>query len=183
MQTEVPICRTRAFSLLAPAVSIYRMAPITSPQTDGVFNMDLGGVSTVHAAISDRKASINYEDQRYREFARFFERLDDLRELRSNWDSYGAEAPNVKADFWTREVLRALLHENLVPTQVSPSVENGIGISFSRHGKYADIECFNNGDILAVTSNGSGDPNVWHVGPNDEDIRHAIEYIRRFLEA
>jgi len=72
----------------------------------------------------------------------FSKKLRDLSTLPSNWDSYGAEPPNKVALFWAFEILDVLSRKGFSPTTVTPSVENGIGISFIYHNKYADIECF-----------------------------------------
>ena len=107
--------------------------------------------------------------------------LEKLRELPKNWDSYGAAPPNFTALYWSKTVFELLLRINFPPTKVTPSVENGVAISFIQAEKYADIECFNTGEILAVTSDRQGNPDVWKVEDNVEAIESALERIRVFI--
>lgn len=107
--------------------------------------------------------------------------LDELSKLPINWDSYGAEPPNSTALYWARIALNILDEMSFRPNHITPSVENGIGISFISDNKYADIECFNTGEILAVTSDRKEKPNVWKVVNNQDDIKSALENIRVFI--
>jgi hypothetical protein len=78
-------------------------------------------------------------------------------------------------------VLELLLEINFTPNKITASVENGVGISFIQGEKYADIECFNTGEILAVTSDKQGNPNVWQVDDNLDSIKSALEKIYVFI--
>lgn len=110
-------------------------------------------------------------------------KLQELENLPANWDSYGANPPNSIALFWGRESLTVLFEMNFPPTQITPSVEEGVGICFIRGKKYADIECFNTGEILAVTSDGQGNPNVWEVNPSREELKNSLQRIRVYLQS
>jgi hypothetical protein len=104
--------------------------------------------------------------------------------LQRGWDSYNAEPPSETAISNARRILHLLWSGGAtVPVRISPSVEGGVGIIFSGPGeKYADIECFNDGEILAITSEGSMEPSVWTVGGEAGSLRVTIEKIRSFLE-
>ena len=117
------------------------------------------------------------------QFSEYNEKLMQLAQLSKNWDSYGAEPPNKIALNWAKETLIILSELELFPIQIGPSVENGVGISFMFGKKYADIECFNEGDILAVTSDRQGNPDVWEVEASTLGIKSAIEKIRVFLQS
>ncbi len=108
-------------------------------------------------------------------------KVTELRWLSQNWDSHNAEPPNAIAINHARLILGALVQINFPPSHVTPSVENGVGISFISASKYADIECFNTGEILAVTSTGQGKPTVWEVGSNSAALRSAVRKIRDFI--
>lgn len=116
-------------------------------------------------------------------FLKNIRKLKELENLATNWDSYGANPPNSIALFWARESLTVLSEMNFPPTQITPSVEEGVGICFIRGKKYADIECFNSGEILAVTSDGQGNPSVWEVNPSREEIKISLERIRVYLQS
>ncbi|MCL1468907.1 hypothetical protein [Argonema galeatum] len=116
-------------------------------------------------------------------FLKSIRKLQKLENLPANWDSYGANPPNSIALLWGRKSLTVLFEMNFPPTQITPSVEEGIGICFIRGKKYADIECFNTGEILAVTSDGQGNPNVWEVNPSREELKNSLERIRVYLQS
>ncbi len=109
--------------------------------------------------------------------------LAEFATLPHGWDGDGAEPPNRVVQEWSRVILEILLELNFPPTRVSPSVENGIGISFIKGEKYADMECFNTGEILAVTSYGQDYPPVWEVDCDREALKSALERIQQFLHS
>ena len=83
-----------------------------------------------------------------------------------------------------RRVLGVLWSAGLASSirAVSPSADGGVGIVFAGSDqKYADIECFNDGEILAITSEGTAEPSVWPLNGEAETLRHAIETISTFL--
>ena len=119
----------------------------------------------------------------HREQGAQLERLDSFRALPRGWDSYEAEPPNEVALANARRLLRvAWEYEGGAKLRLSPSVEGGVGVIFGADAKkYADIECFNDGEILAITSAGTPEPSVWTVDASPEGFRAAIERISSFL--
>lgn len=109
--------------------------------------------------------------------------LDSFRLLQRGWDSYDAEPPNEAAIANARRILQCLWSKpTTAPFRLVPSVEGGVGIVFSGAGKkYADMECFNDGEILAITSEGS-EPTVWTIGEEAGSVRKAIDAILAFLK-
>ncbi len=67
----------------------------------------------------------------------------------------------------------------LEPYFIDPSSDEGICISFRRQNRYADIECFNNGEILAATKVDGEDPTIWELSP--ENIEETIAKINLFI--
>jgi len=79
--------------------------------------------------------------------------LDHLRTLPDDWDGYGAETPSEEAISLARMVLDAI-HETesaIEPTRVVASAEGGVVVCFARGDRYADIECFNSGEMAFGT--------------------------------
>ena len=109
--------------------------------------------------------------------------LDALRKLRVNWDSYGAEPPNAAAVSALRRILLQVSRVGLEPAKIAPSAEGGAAVCFVREGKYADVECFNNGDVLAVTSGDGRDPEVWEVGAVTDAIEQTLKKICAYISA
>ena len=116
-------------------------------------------------------------------FAEAQDGLDSLRDIPEGWDSHGAEAPNDAAIANTRRVLDSLQRLGFRPDRIAPSAEGGIMLSFYVGKRYGDIELFNTGEILAVTSDGGGSPHVWEVAEDETAITDALETIRDHIRA
>ncbi|SRR6266567_4289478 len=110
----------------------------------------------------------------------FAEIVDEMTDLDADWNGYGSEPPNEFA----REVAKQILLDAttvVVPSRVTASAQGGVGICFNLKDKYADIEVFNSGEILATTSDGKTVPAVWEVKPSDS--KGALERIVGFLNS
>ena len=103
-------------------------------------------------------------------------RLETFRGLAPGWDSYDASPPNETALRNGRIVL-GFVHEQeeSPPVHVAPSAEGGVLLVFSAGGpKYADIECYNDGEILAILSEPSGEPTIWRLTLEEEQLRRFL---------
>lgn len=111
-------------------------------------------------------------------------RLDAFRGLAPGWDSYDAPPPNETALRNGRTVLRFVHEQEEVPSvHVAPSAEGGVLLVFSAAGpKYADIECYNDGEILAILSEPSSEPTIWRLTLEEEHLQTALERIAAFLD-
>ncbi len=115
--------------------------------------------------------------------------LNQLRELTVGWDSYDAEPPSELALHTTNLILDKLQAAGLSPHSVIPTVEGGVGIVFINGTEYADIECFNDGEILAGIPN-NGKDFVWEVAipklhetiQKIRNLDETIEKIRNFVD-
>ncbi|MGI8638884.1 MAG: hypothetical protein ACR2MG_02905 [Pyrinomonadaceae bacterium] len=112
-------------------------------------------------------------------FESFYKKLRGFSKLNKGWDSYDAEPPDLLAIAKTREILKKLEELNFVPTDVCPSVEGGASIYFVKGNKYADVECFNSGEILGGVANREDEPTVLEIDLNT--IGGFIERIQQFL--
>src|SRR5579872_6148007 len=80
------------------------------------------------------------------------------------------------------ELICRLNAERILPSAIVPSPEGGVGICFSRNGKYADLECFNTGTLLGAVSDRQGDRDVFTVKiPDEIEVSCAITRIGKFL--
>lgn len=114
-------------------------------------------------------------------FLKFLLRIENLKNLGYDWNSYGANAPNQKARFWAKEVLHELLQLNFTPSTVTASSDEGVAIFFRSKGKRASIECMNSGEILGVLSKGLDAPEVWAI--SQDRLKHAVKKIQTFFSA
>ena len=110
-------------------------------------------------------------------------RLWETNLLASDWDTYGADAPNKNARELASLILALLQAEALAPTRLLPSVEGGIAVSFVGKTVRAEIEIYNTGEIAAATYSGYEEPEVWEFNNIDDSIRSAIETIRERLRS
>lgn len=108
--------------------------------------------------------------------------LNQLSKLEDDWDSYGAEAPNQWTINCAREVLKNLASEDLKPSSIDASVEGGVCLSFQSKSHYGDIECFNSGEVFAVTSKNGEDTEVWEIPYPLFQIVPVINHIQSFLQ-
>ena len=110
-------------------------------------------------------------------------RLRQLASLRTNWDTYDAEPPSQRAITTAEQIAKAFIGFGLIPDAVTPSAEGGVAICFVRNQKYADVECFNSGDILGVRYSSSEDPRAWAILPNAAATDATIQTISQYLSA
>ncbi len=106
-----------------------------------------------------------------------------LESLRSNWDSYGAPAPNEAAMGNAVRILEHMTPFDLSTAKIIPSAEGGIGFCFVVGDRYADIEASNDGDILGVRYVGKHTPALIPVDGTGESIEKALAQIRGHLSA
>jgi|SRR5271154_1278912 len=108
-------------------------------------------------------------------------KINEMRKLSHNWDTYGAEPPNEEARNAARELLVCMEGRKFLPTDAVASAEGGVALSFTAGNRYADIECLNSGEILAVTVNERGEPIVWEVQKNTSGFMQTIEHIHAHI--
>ena len=109
------------------------------------------------------------------------DRRSALENLKDDWNSYGAPAPNEAALSSARAILESARDRALLPDEIVPSVESGVLIYFTATERHADIESFNDGTLLAMTSHPPADPYIWPVRNESKDIQEALEEIRAFM--
>lgn len=113
------------------------------------------------------------------------EALDRLSTFPDGWDGDGTEAPNPTALAHARRALAVCVSLSLRPDRIAPAAEGGVMLSFYVGKRYGDLELFNTGEILAVTSpgpDGTG-PQVWEVTDDETAIRSALETLRVHVAA
>lgn len=111
------------------------------------------------------------------------EKIDGMRSLTSNWDTYGAEPPTEASLAKAKTVMETLYQMNFRPSRIAASAEGGVAISFFDQKRYSDIEILNTEDVLAATSMGDGNPRVWEVSAEDRGFVKTMEAIREFIRA
>lgn len=111
-----------------------------------------------------------------------FTELEILSKLDDNWDSYNAPKPNQLSINNVEHLLSSFIEENYPPHSILPSVEGGISLIFKNNELYVEIECDNDGDIIACYSNRKDEPLIWDIETGEENILQTIQKIRSLLE-
>ena len=130
-----------------------------------------------------RKTTLTHEEEQLESAPTWlFENLQilsKLQELSTDWESSGAERPNQVAIKLARIVIMTLANIDFAPDYVDPSTDEGVCISFRGGGRYADIECFNTGEILAGTQTEDGTTDIWEL--SDQEIHETISRLKIFI--
>jgi hypothetical protein len=104
--------------------------------------------------------------------------IRSLRNLRSNWDSYGAPVPNQVAIENALRILSLMWSLGLPLTSIVPSAEGGVGFCFKSGNKYADIESLNEGEIIGVRYVGMEAPILIEANNTNESLTAALVQIK-----
>jgi len=106
--------------------------------------------------------------------------LIKLRRMEDNWNGLGSPAPNDTAIEAAKRVVNLLsIIPDFQPDELTPSGSGGVALVFSG-AHYADIECFNNGEIVAGLDI-DGDHDIWDVEVTDAGILETAKRIRDTL--
>ena len=109
-------------------------------------------------------------------------KLEHLRSLESDWDSYGSEPPSREALATAGELLGMLIEEDLEPTRVVPSVEGGVVFDFIYAKRYAAIEILNTGEVTEVYMDESRNASASPLSDEHDELLQAIQKIQSFLK-
>jgi hypothetical protein len=121
----------------------------------------------------------------YKQLFRSSLMLDFCQSFRALEASEAAEFLPPNADSIDRawELFCRLNIRHLIPTRILPSPEGGVALCFSRHGRYADFECFNSGSTMVAMSDRRGKVDVFEIDPSREkDVDDVIFRIGQFLD-
>lgn len=109
------------------------------------------------------------------------QQLRSMRNLRENWDGLGVAAPNAMALRVAQDVRLALHEVAATPTEIGPSVEEGITFSFVSGDRYAFLEIYNDGDIAVGYFKGDNEPETYEYNDSFEQIRQASVKVVEFI--
>ncbi|HVA48042.1 MAG TPA: hypothetical protein VNH11_16855 [Pirellulales bacterium] len=107
--------------------------------------------------------------------------LRPLTRLAPDWDDDGSDPPNDVALRAAAKVLECLSTDDVPKPDVSPSVEEGVCISFWHRDRYADIECFNTGEIVAAVMDEQRRHKTWTVRRTASDVLAAVSQLKKRL--
>jgi hypothetical protein len=108
-------------------------------------------------------------------------KVQKLSNLATDWDSYGSEPPSSASIALALEIGAVFIKLGLTPDVVVPSSEGGVALCFIRDKKYADVEFFNSGSVVAVRHSPQDDPIAWSITSDNAAISSAVKIISQFL--
>lgn len=106
---------------------------------------------------------------------------DYLANLPHGWDGYAAEPPTGAVIHQAKTALEVLRLAGNEPNRVTASAMGGITIAFWQMNLYADLEMFNSGEILALTSCNDAPPSVWEVSSDILSVTLALTKLTGFV--
>ena len=107
--------------------------------------------------------------------------VDQLAKLEPGWDGHEGIAPNSTSLIASKLIIRAADTLGFKPDGVSPLPEGGICLFYDHPTAYADISCFDDGEIWAVTNAVGGKAESWQLSEDIQDACIALRKIRDFL--
>jgi hypothetical protein len=113
--------------------------------------------------------------------ARLLAELKALEALPPDWDVGGAQPPNQLATDNAWMAVGVLEEMGFEPTRIEPSAESGVGIVFRSGLKYAHLEFFNSGLVMAALMDEDQNAKAWEVDPEERGIKEALGLIHGFL--
>src|SRR5260370_1215229 len=94
-----------------------------------------------------------------------------------------AEKPNKIAYSNARRALQLAELFEIEPTQVTASAEGGVALCFKIDGQYADIECFNSGELWGLVSDRINPASTWPIENSTAGIGKELLKITSDLNA
>jgi len=106
------------------------------------------------------------------------QRLDDITALEAV-----EEKPNERAYKNARLTLELADLFDIEPSTVTASADGGVAVCFKVDGMYADIECFNSGEIWGLTSDRITPATTWEIRETPAALSEALLRIKSTLNA
>jgi hypothetical protein len=110
------------------------------------------------------------------------QKMSELKSLTADFRDSEINPPNSWSLYWASETLEILRVNEFPCDRIAASVDEGICISFlskKNKDRYADIEFFNNREILAAKSDRSSKPKIWAV--SIDQIEETLVDLREYI--
>lgn len=112
------------------------------------------------------------------------EKIESYSQLLPDWNSYGAVAPNSVSILASIESLQYMRVIGLMPKNLAPSAENGIGFTFENEEKFAHLEFFNDGMAVVLMDSGTAqDRQIWEfeIEESSEEMKSSLDRIKEWV--
>jgi hypothetical protein len=115
------------------------------------------------------------------EWAKWFDLLNSLSQLREGWNGYAAPAPGPEALRTAKAFLTVTYKQAYPPTRVAASVMGGVGITRREGGKKVYVEFYNDGTAHALFSSGRLGMRTRRVRCEETDSLDLVAEMRNYL--
>lgn len=106
--------------------------------------------------------------------------FDKLAATQDDWDGYGSPKPEAHTISTARTILSALLAAQLPPDRIVRSAAGGCFVYISQGLRWADIEVFNDGELIAATHEDKTTVDMWEftAGALADTIQRINEFFK-----
>lgn len=111
-----------------------------------------------------------------------YAKIDTLEQLQPGWDSYDALPPTEGACQRGKQMVSWAAEFALPLPRVEAMADGGIFIGWRQGLASAAVECCNDGEDVALISDGAGEVECWIVADDQCSKEHAFLTIRRHLQ-
>lgn len=176
------VCVTTAAALLVSPFSASGSASRTRAETrdKGISAAAATGTASFKSASTD-EPRVPVPTLALSRASELLKAIECLKSLPVGWSPHDSDPPNKVAINTSRTVVNALVDINIIPAKVVPSAEGGVGIVIERGDRYANVECFNDGDVTAGFTDFASSPTVEFVEMTKSGLQTLGSHIREFL--
>ena len=116
------------------------------------------------------------------EWSPWFDKLELLQSQSADWTPSHGPLPTKEVIKTARKLLECLRRDARKPSRLARSIVGGIGITFKHAGLKVYVELTNKGTAHALFSDGSTDPKVGKVSPDEAGFAALVSRIRAYLD-
>lgn len=103
------------------------------------------------------------------------ERLERMRDLKRGWNGYGADPPSELASQMADRMLTMFSTGGQLVYRVAPSAVGGVGITWRDGRRKCYVECFNDGTVYQLLSDGLTEAVSVPVEMSDAAFRQVVQ--------
>lgn len=109
------------------------------------------------------------------------EKIESMNTLQDDWDSYRAPAPAANSINQAIVFLDEVAKSANDLSRLAPSVVGGVGFTFKHGERKVYVEFRNTGSVLALFSDGAGEPIVDKIEPTCDEYTNVLLRIKKYL--
>lgn len=108
--------------------------------------------------------------------------LENMHHLPQDWSGEDIAAPNAAAIDIAQRAVTILAEAGLGMPKITPSVEEGIALTYLKGRDVGMIEIYNSGEIVVMLSDFDKNPRAWEIEDSPDSLRRAAIELSQFLQ-